>query len=73
MKSKTVLYISISEDGFIAGVKDNLDFLNEYIIEGEDYGYANFIKSIDTVVVGRRTYEKVFSMVTPITRIRTYL
>tara|TARA_B110000305_G_scaffold200833_1_gene228274 strand:+ start:91 stop:264 length:174 start_codon:yes stop_codon:yes gene_type:complete len=36
----------MSEDGFIAAVNENLDFLNDYIVEGKDYEYANFIKSI---------------------------
>ena len=31
--------------------------------EGEDYGYATFIDSIDTVIMGRRTYEWVMSRV----------
>lgn len=52
----------MSEDGFIAGAQDNLDFLNPYHVEGEDYGYGRFLKTISAVVVGRRTYEKVLSM-----------
>ena len=52
----------MSEDGFIAGENDNLDFLNEFQIEGEDYGYSNFINSVEFIVVGRRTYQKVLGM-----------
>ncbi|HIG32804.1 MAG TPA: dihydrofolate reductase [Flavobacteriales bacterium] len=62
MAKKTILYIAMSQDGFISGENDNLDFLNEYQVEGEDYGYANFISSIDFIVVGRKTYEKVLAM-----------
>ena len=63
MKTKVILYIAISEDGFIAGAGDNLDFLNTVQqVEGEDYGYAQFLNSIDVVLVGRKTYEKVISM-----------
>jgi hypothetical protein len=36
----------MSEDGFIAGENDNIDFLNEFQVEGEDYGYWSFIKTI---------------------------
>ena len=49
----------MSEDGFIAGENDNLDFLNKYQVEGEDYGYSKFIDSIEFIVVGRKTYDKV--------------
>jgi len=62
MAKKTILYIAMSQDGFISGENDNLDFLNEYQVEGEDYGYANFISSIDFIVVGRKTYENVLAM-----------
>ncbi len=62
MTPETILYIAMSDDGFIAGKNDNLDFLNEYQVEDEDYGYSKFIKSVAHIVVGRKTYEKVLSM-----------
>jgi len=62
MKAKTVLYIAMSQDGFIAGENDNIDFLNAYQVEGEDYGYESFIKTIGSIIVGRKTYDKVISM-----------
>ena len=43
----------MSEDGFIAGENDSLDFLNKFQMEGEDYGYSDFIQSVEFVVVGR--------------------
>jgi len=61
---KTILYIACSLDGFIAGPNDNLDFLNAVHTEGEDYGYGEFIKTIDTVIMGRRTYDWVMDKVT---------
>ena len=62
MIPKVILYIAMSEDGFIAGENDNIDFLNDYQTEGEDYGYFKFIESVGSVVVGRRTYDKVVGM-----------
>ncbi len=62
MASKLILYIAMSSDGFIAGENDSLDFLSTYQVEGEDYGYYSFIRSIETVIVGRRTYETVIGM-----------
>lgn len=31
--------------------------------EGEDYGYSDFIKTVDTVILGRKTYDWVMSQV----------
>ena len=52
----------MSLDGFIADNDDSLDFLSTVEREGEDYGYANFVKTTDTVIIGRKTYDKVLSM-----------
>ena len=62
MERKVILYIATSLDGYIASPDDNLDFLSVVEQEGEDYGYAQFIESVDTVIVGRKTYDKVLSM-----------
>ena len=60
--SKTILYIAMSTDGFIASENDNLDFLHKYQIEGEDYGYHSFIESVDAIIVGRKTYNVVMGL-----------
>lgn len=53
---KIVCYIATSLDGYIATENDSLEWL--FRIEGEgDAGYAEFMETIDTVVMGRRTYE----------------
>lgn len=62
MSRKLVLYISASLDGYIATKDEDLDFLSLVAQEGEDYGYGEFIKSVDAVIIGRKTYEKVISM-----------
>lgn len=58
---KVIVYIAMSLDGFIAKKDDNIDFLNAVEEEGQDYGYNDFIKTVDTVIMGRRTYDKVLS------------
>lgn len=58
---KLILYISCSLDGYIAKPNDNLDFLNLVQKDGEDYGYNEFIKTVDTVIVGRKTYDWVIT------------
>jgi dihydrofolate reductase len=58
---KLILYIAVSLDGKIASEDDNLDFLKLVERPGEDYGYEEFLKSIDTVILGRRTFDKLIS------------
>ena len=52
----------MSLDGYIADSNDSLDFLSIVEEEGEDYGYFDFVNSVDTVIIGRKTYKKVLSM-----------
>jgi dihydrofolate reductase len=59
---KLVLYISMSLDGYIATKDNSLEFLSMVEQEGEDYGYNDFVKSVDAVIIGRKTYEKVIAM-----------
>jgi dihydrofolate reductase len=60
-KRKVILYIAMSLDGYIARNDGDISWLNIVEELGEDYGYAAFIESIDTVILGRKTYEKVLS------------
>lgn len=60
-KRKLVLYIAMSLDGYIAKPNDDLSFLSLVERENEDYGYATFISTVDTIIIGRRTYEWVTS------------
>ena len=47
----------MSLDGYIATTDENLDFLKLVEKEGEDYGYSNFTKNIDAIIIGRKTYD----------------
>lgn len=60
-KRKVVIYIAASLDGYIAAEDDDLSWLEMVETPGEDYGYKTFIEGVDTVIMGRRTYEKVKS------------
>ena len=60
-KRKVRVYIAASLDGYIAHSDGNIDWLESVARPDEDYGYAAFIKTIDTVIMGRKTYEKVLS------------
>lgn len=57
MSLRCSVYIAVSADGFIARKDDGLDWLERVQVEGEDYGYAAFMSTIDVLVMGRRTYE----------------
>jgi dihydrofolate reductase len=59
MSRKLNLFIAASLDGFIAKHDDNIDFLKSVERAGEDYGYAAFLESIDTIIWGRKTFDKV--------------
>tara|TARA_Y100000815_G_scaffold275723_1_gene316435 strand:- start:8200 stop:8784 length:585 start_codon:yes stop_codon:yes gene_type:complete len=56
---KISLFIALSLDGYIAKPNDDLSFLKLVEKEGEDYGYAEFVAQIDTIIIGRRTYDYV--------------
>lgn len=56
---KLSLFIATSLDGYIAKPNDDLSFLKTVEKEGEDYGYAAFTATIDTIILGRKTYDYV--------------
>ncbi|MFT3705745.1 MAG: dihydrofolate reductase family protein [Agriterribacter sp.] len=60
---KLAVYIAMSLDGYISKPNDDLGFLALVQKEGEDYGYANFVATIDTVILGRKTYDWVMKQV----------
>lgn len=59
MSRKVILYIAMSLDGYIAKSEDNIDFLSVVETPGEDYGHAEFLTGIDTIIWGRRTFDVV--------------
>jgi dihydrofolate reductase len=61
MTVKVSVYIATSLDGFIARKNGGLDWLPTGGEGGEDFGYAEFISSIDHIVMGRHTFEKVLT------------
>ena len=58
---KVILYIAMSLDGYIAKENGDISWLSVVEKQGEDYWYSKFINTIDTVVMGRKTYEKILS------------
>lgn len=58
---KVSVYIATSVDGFIAGTRGEIDWLQNpaYAIAGEDFGYAEFMSGVDAIVMGWNTFAKV--------------
>jgi dihydrofolate reductase len=56
-KIATSVFVGVSVDGFIARPNGELDFLPEG--GGEPHGYDEFMAGIDTLVIGRKTFETV--------------
>ncbi len=53
------VFVGASVDGFIARQNGDLDFLPPG--GGEPHGYDEFIASVDVLVIGRKTFEKVLT------------
>ena len=50
------VFVGVSVDGFLARPNGNLDFLPD---NAEPHGYDEFIATVDTIVIGRKTFETV--------------
>ena len=68
MSRKIILYTASSLDGFIAGPGGSLDWLEntgEKKDEAQDYGYQDFLDTIDTTLMGYNTYRAVLGFDIP--------
>lgn len=56
---KASVFVGTSVDGFIARTNGDLDFLPAG--GGEPHGYAEFMDTVDALVIGRKTFETVLA------------
>ena len=56
---KASVFIGTSVDGFIARTNGELDFLPPG--GGEPHGYAEFMDTVDALIIGRKTFETVLA------------
>lgn len=59
-RPRTSVFVGISLDGFLARTDGSIDWLKSF--EGEEHGYSAFVETVDTLVVGRGTYDFVRGM-----------
>ena len=62
--TKCSTYVATSLDGFISRRDGSIDWLNDFnalVPKGEDLGYAQFMSSVDALVMGRNTFEQVLT------------
>jgi dihydrofolate reductase len=58
-----ILFIATSQDGFIATRDGSIEWLTTYpLSEEEDGGFQAFYAQIDTILMGRKTFEHVLSL-----------
>jgi dihydrofolate reductase len=64
MRPTFAVFVGTSLDGFIARVDGSIEWLNEAnkrVPPGEDCGYAEFMRSVDALLIGRKTFETALS------------
>ncbi len=54
-EGRIILYVAMSLDGYIAGDRGDISWLDSY--HNVDYGYERFMRSIGAVIMGSHTYE----------------
>ena len=63
---KIILFIAMSLDGYIADVNGGVGWLGgEKSGENDMASYAEFIRDIDTVIMGANTYEQLVTELSP--------
>jgi dihydrofolate reductase len=54
-KGKTILYIAISLDGYVAEPNDEIEWLNRY--NNIDFGLKEFLNRVGAIIMGRCSYD----------------
>lgn len=54
---KVTYYVAASLDGFIAGPEGEIDWLDAAHLPDEDFGYGDFIDTVDALIMGRSTWD----------------
>ena len=58
MDRRVVVFIATSLDGYIARPNGDVDWL----FTDQDYGYSEFIAGVDTIIMGRKSYQTIVDL-----------
>lgn len=58
-QAKLIYYVAQSLDGYIADKNNGVAWLDKYDSAGEDYGYESFYVEVDSIIMGRKTFDQV--------------
>jgi dihydrofolate reductase len=61
MPRRIIAYLATSADGFIARKDGSVDWLDRPRPKG-NYGMGDFVRSVDTILIGRKTWEHALRM-----------
>ncbi|MGR8823287.1 dihydrofolate reductase family protein [Leuconostoc citreum] len=66
-KRKIILYIAMSLDGYIAKLDGSIDWLEpgSADLKEDDSTYDDFYKNVDTVILGKKTYDQIVNELAP--------
>lgn len=56
---KLIYYVACSIDGYIADKDGDVSWLDMIDLERDDHGFNDFYDSIDSLIMGRSTYEQI--------------
>lgn len=59
--SKVIFYVAASLDMLIADDQGGVDWLQQFSDGTVDYGFHQFLDSVDTVMMGSKTYQQILS------------
>jgi dihydrofolate reductase len=55
---KGIYYVAMSIDGFIAAPDGSVEWLRPFEGGNEDYGYGEFLRTVEALLMGSRTFEQ---------------
>lgn len=62
---KVKLFIAMSIDGYIADSNGNVEWLEGHSNDDSYDSYSEFIKDIDTIIMGSKTYQQIVTELSP--------